>query len=418
MNAPFHPDQPEPERDLPTRVRPFAKTRTPTPRWLRLLLGRELAPSAAEYREAGQALWDGDPLMDAWVDWMYEHGTREGRMLFEQALNHGIDSLSDPPEPLRALFAEADRRPDWLEPELLEEGARFIHGTGLTGPYVLRDLALMGGYMLSGFNQALVRTGALNKGASRRIAETGKWWVDCTRPGGLERFADGFRGTLHVRLVHSLVRRNLDRDPEWDHSHWGMPLSQIDMVATYLGFSVVMLGGLRKMGLPVTRRESRAVMHLWRYACWLMGVEEKWLVDSEREGMVLLHHTFMTQSQPDWTSRELARALSREPLEREYPRLKQLRRRLAWHQHLSVSRYFLGRKKMKQLGLPTHILPWYPIITLPWRFAEYSAQRLVPPLNRRQQRRGRQIQLDTLAAMFGEGEHDIIRPSGEHPART
>lgn len=413
MNAPASTHRP-----LPKRVRPFEKTRTPTPGWLRRVLGRELAPSEREYREAGEALWHGDPLMDDWVDWMYRHGPREGRALFEQALASGIDSLEAPPQPLRALFREVERRPDWLRPELLDEGARFIHGTGLTAPYVLRDLALMGGYMLSGFNQALVKTGALNKGASRRIAETGKWWVDCTEPGGLERHATGFETTLHVRMVHALVRRNLSLDPEWDMEQWGLPLSQIDMAATYLGFSVVMLGGLRKMGVPVTRRESQAVMHLWRYACWLMGVDEKWLVDTEREGIVLLHHTFMTQSRPDWTSRELARALAREPLERQYPRWRALRQRLAWRQHLSVSRYFLGRNKMEQLGLPTNITPWYPLLTLPWRFISYSLQRMVPPLNRWQQRRGRTIQLDTLAAMFGDGEHDVIRPSGDHPAST
>ncbi|MCG8392346.1 MAG: oxygenase MpaB family protein, partial [Pseudomonadales bacterium] len=58
---------------------------------------------------------------------------------------------------------------------------------------------------------------------------------------------------------------NLAGREDWEDSKWGMALSQVDMVATYLGFCVVMLGGLRKMGVPVTPRESRAVMHLWKY---------------------------------------------------------------------------------------------------------------------------------------------------------
>ncbi len=49
--------------------------------------------------------------------------------------------------------------------------------------YVLRDLALMGGYLLSGLNQALIMTGALNKDAAKRFAETSKWWMDCTEKG-------------------------------------------------------------------------------------------------------------------------------------------------------------------------------------------------------------------------------------------
>lgn len=403
-------------RPAPARVRPFEKTQASTPLWMRLLLGRELAPTRAEYERTVDALWDGDTAMDALVDWMYAFGPRESRALFEQALNHGIDTVENCPAPLQAFFATLDHPPASLDWTLLEEGVRFIHGTGMTAGYVLRDLALMGGYLLSGFNQSLVMTGALNKGASRRVAETGKWWMDCTEPGGLRRFGEGFKTTLHVRLVHSLVRRNLAARPEWDSATWGLPLSQIDMVATYLGFSVVMLGGLRKLGIPVTAREAKAVMHLWGYACWLMGVDKQWLVASEAEGVVLLNHTFMTQSRPDQTSRELAEALAKEPWDRRYPTLEGLRRRLAYHQHLSMSRFFLGAEKMAQLGLPPEITPWFPLLTAAPRFLSYTGRRWVPTLRTALERQGRQAQRETLAAMFGDTEQAVIQPGKDHPA--
>lgn len=401
---------------LPTRVRPFEKTQKPTPPWLRLLLGRALAPTRAEFDRAGQALREGDPEADALVAWMFSQSPRQARAQFEQALQHGIDSVTDAPQPLRDFFAVVDREPDWLDRELLDDGIRFIHRTGAVAPVVLRDLALMAGYLLSGFNHALVMTGALNQGTSRRIAETGKWWMDCTEFGGLERFGDGFKSTLHVRLVHALVRRSLAGREDWDHARWGTPLNQIDMVATYLGFCVVLLGGVRKMGIPVTPRESRGVMHLWRYACWIMGVQEQWLVDSERDGIILLSHALTTQSPPDHTSRELGRALSLEPLERQYPFLQDLRRKLAYHQHLSVTRYFIGARKMPLLGLPDDILPWYPLLTLGPRLLGYSAQRLLPAARRRQEARGRRMQRELLGAVFGDRAHQVIQPGADHPA--
>ncbi len=403
---------------IPSRARPFAKTQAPTPTWLRLILGRELAPSPDEFRAVCDALWVGDPAMDALVDWMFAFGPREARSLFEKALNEGWGSIPDCPEPLRNFFKSVESIPAWADFQLMEDGARFIHGTGLTAPYVLRDLALMGGYMLSGFNQALVMTGALNKGTAQRVAETGKWWMDCTEIGGLRRFGPGFKSTMHVRLVHALVRRNLAKKEEWDSSVWGLPLSQVDMVATYLGFSVVMLGGLRKLGVPVTPHESKAVMHLWSYACWLMGVDYRWLAFSERDGVVLLNHTLMTQSRPDWTSRELAQALSKEPLERSFDNLAGLRRKLAYHQHLSVSQYFLGSEKMKELGLPDNVSSWFPLLTLAPRFASYTGQRLLPNLKKRQEKRGRAAQKASLASMFGDKAHDVIRPDSDHPAHV
>lgn len=400
----------------PLRVRPFDKTQAPTPRLLRLVVGRELAPTREEYDRVCAAVWDGDVAMDALIDWMYEYGPREARALFEQALNQGTGSIPDCPEPLRIFFKDFDTPPAWVDQELLDAACRFIHGTGTTAIYVLRDLALMAGYLLSGFNQSLIMTGALSKGASRRVAETGKWWMDCTEPGGLHRFGQAFKSTMHVRLVHGLVRRNLAARPEWDSAKWGLPLNQTDMVATYLGFSAVMLGGLRKLGVPVTPHESRAVMHLWSYACWLMGVEEKWLVKTESEGVVLLSHTYMTQSKPDWTSRELGQALAREPLERTYASFQGLRRQLAYHQHLSVTRYFVGDAKMAQLGLPKNVTSWYPLLTTPPRFVNYTARRLLPGLRILLEKRGRQAQRAALASLFGDTEHAVIKPGKDHPA--
>ena len=409
---------------VPRRVRDFEGTQLRINPFMKMMMGRDPSPTRAEYDALVAALWQGDVPMDRLLDWLFEYGPREGRKLFEQALEQGIDSVADAPAPLREFFALVDRTPDWVDAALIEEGVCFIHRTGLAGPYVLRDFALMGGYLLSGFNHALVMTGALNKGASQRIAETGKWWIDCTESGGLQRFGAGFRTTLRVRMVHGMVRRHLPQRPEWDNDEWGLPVNQTDMLATYLAFGPVMLVGMRAMGIPVTARESKAVMHLWKYAGWLMGVEESWLVDHERAGLVRLYQTFLTQSRSDWTSAELGRALSQEPLQREFPLgkrippLQPLLRQLYYHKHLSNSSLFLNRKQMQRLGLPEGVLPWFPLLTAAPRFASYTAQRFNPLLKKRLQRQGREAQLEALRSMWGDRKQDIINPGERHPAHV
>lgn len=402
---------------IPGRARPFNKAKIKTAAWQKLLLGRDLSPSREEYDTVVGALWEGDTAMDTLVDWMYEIGAGPSRKLFQQAVAHGVDSIPEAPQPLKGFFAIVDKDPAWLDRKLLQEGVTFIHGIGLAGPYVLRDLALMGGYLLSGFNHVLIMTGALNKDTSLRIAETGQWWVDCTEHGGLDRFGPGFRSTLQVRLVHAMVRRALGKNPKWDENQWGLPVNQIDMVATYLGFCVVMLGGLRQLGIPVTSRESKAVMHLWAYAGWLMGVDERFLVFSEKDGILLLAHTFMTQSRPDWTSQELGRALAREPLQRTFPNLQKLRGKLAYHQHLSVSRFFLGKQKMQQLGLPDDELPWFPLLTIAPRLVNYLGHRMVPPLYKRAQAQGRAAQVNVLRQMFGDHAQQVGAQRDQHMAQ-
>jgi hypothetical protein len=394
------------EVKIPRRARHYSgrgqKMRVPI--WMRLALGRDPSPSPEEWNAMMGALMEGDPAMDRLVQWMFEFGPREARPLFYQALEKGIDSIPDAPEPLRAFFREIDTVPDWVDWDLIEDGVSFHHRIGMAGPYILRDLALMGGYLLSGFNRALVMTGALNKGAARRIIETGKWWMDCTEHDGLRRFGPGFRSSVEVRLVHAMVRHHLPARPEWDVEEFGLPVNQIDMVATYLAFGPIMLLGVRAIGIPVTRHDSRAVMHLWKYVAWLMGIEEKWLCDDERQGLVRLYHTFVTQSPPDWTSRELGAALAQEPLEREMPWLKdhpqilEWRRKLQYHLHLSTTSLFLNKYRRGQLGLPEKIYPWFPLLTAGPRFVWYTSQSLFPKSRRRLEKLGRKLQVMSLAS--------------------
>ncbi len=408
-------------RPAPRRVRPFEKATIDKPLWMRMLLGRDPSPSRQEYDALVSALWDGDKQMDAVLDWMYSDDMAKARRQFEKALELGIETVADAPPALRQFFAEIDRVPDWVDWDLIETGWRFIHRCGLAGPFILRDFALMGGYLLSGFNQALVLTGALNKGAAQRINETGKWWMDCTEPDGLRRKGDGFKTTVRVRMVHALVRRNLQKRDDWDNNEWGLPVNQTDMVATYLAFGVVMMVGMRAMGIPITPRESRAVMHLWKYAAWLMGVDEQWLVDSEREGLVLLYQTYMTQSRPDWTSKELGSALAQEPLNRRYPwrdkhpLLHKLLVTSLYHQHLSTTSLFLNAEQRQALGLPDNIFPWYPLMTAGPRFLRYASGSLTAAGRRKLEKKGRAAQKWAMGTMKNKG-HGIIQPNEQHPA--
>lgn len=417
------------DKIIPKRIRPFEGTQLKLNPFIRRMMGRDPCPNREEYDLMVDSLMQGDEPMDKLLDWLYDYGPKEGRALYMKAVEQGISSIPNAPQPLKDFFALVDTAPAWLDRSLLAQGVRFIHRTGLVGPYVLRDFALMAGYLLSGFNHALVMTGALNKGAAQRIAETGKWWIDCTESGGMERFGNGFQTTLKVRLVHAMVRRHLPTRPEWDIHQWGLPVNQTDMLATYLAFGPVMMVGMRAMGIPITKDESRAVMHLWKYAGWLMGVEERWLVDSEQAGLVRLFQTFLTQSQSDWTSKELGKALSEEPLERTQAwvhalpwsdMIEKLLNQFEYHKHLSNSSLFLNRKQMVRLGLPENILPWYPLLMMGPRFALYMGQRYspLPILRKGQEKRGREQQLAAMKSMWGEQEQRIIQPGDTHPAHV
>lgn len=372
-----------------------------------LIRGVDPEPTPQQWQAIGEGLWAGDPVADRLLAWMNQIGMRTARPLFERALERGIDTVPEAPAALREFFAAVDAIPAWVDPELLKEGARACGISGLTGLRVLRDMALMGGYQASAINRTLILTGALQGGVQRRLAETTKWWIDCTGPGGMDRFGDGFKSTLRVRFIHAIIRQHVQGLPEWDSAEFGLPVNQTDMYVTYLGFSVMFLFGQRLMGVPLTRYEGRAVMHLWRYIGWLMGVQERWLYDEEMQGRVALYQNLLSQAPPDESSKQLGRSLRDEPLQRHYQRWPWLQGRYERARHLSICRMFLGRKGMQALGLPTLVLPWYPLISVPLIATWHALHRLLPGGRERLIRRGRDAQVGYLATLFGTAKPDI-----------
>ena len=381
--------------------------------------GQPKMPAASHLDELGSWMWRGDPLADDVASWMIEVGVSQGRATLEQALNQAPEHWHTLPVPLRRYLSHCTQTPTWLRPELLTQGARMIQSTGLHGMMVLRDVGLMAGYQASAINRTLLATGALQKGPQRRVAETSSWWVDCTREQGLQVQAAGFKSTLGVRVMHALVRHHVAQRPQWDAAQWGLPINQLDMQATYLGFSVAYLIGLRVTGVPVSAHQAQAVMHLWRYVGWLMGVDESLLFETEMQGRVGLYDNLLCQSPADDSSVALARALMDEPLHRHYRSLPKLRGRLNRARHLSLARLFVGRAGMQRLGLPTS-LPWYPLLSFLPRLGWHGLHTLTPALQDRLVERGGRQQVSYLRVLFGQHAPTLAAmpnsASGSHPA--
>lgn len=370
-------------------------------------------PTPERWRAIGESLLEGDPPMDRVVAWMAAEGMRRTRPLFDAAARRGIASVPDAPEPLRTFFAGVEAVPTWVDARRLDEGARVNGISGLVGMNVLRDLSLLGGYQASAINRTLVLTGALEKGPQRRLAETTKWWIDATRPGGMAIGAPGYQSTLQVRWIHAMVRRHVAVLPEWDAARDGVPVNQGDMHATYLAFSIMYLIGQRALGVAITADEGAALMHLWRYIGWLMGVESRWLYETEVDAQVALYQNVLSQAPPDETSRQLGRALKDEPLARQYPNAAWLRGHWNRAKHLSIARAFLGARGMRALGLPPS-LPWYPVLTIGPRFVWHRTLRALPGGRAFLSRRGLAAQRAYLKTLFGvDRTPDLMSPAPE-----
>lgn len=315
----------------------------------------------------GRALTERDEPAAALVAAFRRHSGDPARVTmrqFDTALQAGVDSVPDCPEALRTFFAIVEETPDWVDFDLINDGARAYRSYGRNVRDVMADLCLIGGYRFGGPPDLLVLTGMLaGSGALKRMGETVHWSTAVSEHDGMRRQSDGFKLTVHVRLMHALVNHSYETNGRWDTAQWGLPVNQADQGFTLGLFSSVMLSGLRQLRVRVTADESRAMMHLWKYVGWLMGVGDDFLRDSEAEQNRLEYHFLLSQGPLTSAGPKLANAIVDAERNQHFPKLQRLRSAYAHFRRLSMLRFFLGDDGMRELELPrTPAVAAYPVI--------------------------------------------------------
>lgn len=377
----------------PTRLVPFEVTQKNNwvSRSLNLICDQPVQPSYNDYTDLQKALCKGDDPMDVVIQWVMQD-IKVRRAYFETALFEGIEHLPEPYPVLVSFFQTVEQKPDWVDDAKLQRAVDFTHQLGINNGFILRDLSLMSGYLFPGFNQPLILTGALKQQVGTRLAETTKWWVDVTEPEGLKRMGCGFTSTIYVRFIHALVRHQLAKSSRWDKNVWGAPINQFDLAMTNVAFSNVVLLGVRALGILPSKQEVDDFLHFWRYVGWLMGVEERWQIHKESDAWRYIYWLQFTHPESDASSAALGASLSKEPFEREYAYFRPLQQKLAYRQHLEITQFFIGKKRMKNLGLPHRSAAWFAYYLIIRNLILYTGAKGLPSLKQHLQKNGRQMQ--------------------------
>jgi hypothetical protein len=125
-------------------------------------------------------------------------------------------------------------------------------------------------YCYAGANGArvLVSSEKILSQPKTRLMETAQFVFDVCQK---EAFCPENRGLLSiikVRLLHAAIRFYSSRSIKDE-----VPINQEDMLGTYLSFSLLVIRGIRKLGVEVSEKEAHSYLNYWSKIVELMGVK-------------------------------------------------------------------------------------------------------------------------------------------------
>ena len=227
----------------------------------------------------------GDRTGDAYAALMPKLGFQRSVAMLVEACDKGVEAVEDAPPELVALIREMEAKPDWVDMELVEEGAAYErNATANLAPFLIRG-AFIATFLNKYSALPMALTGTLGHAtAARRVKETATFFATTALPGALRRFGPGFKAAAMVRLMHSMVRVNvLSRPGMWDADTYGVPIPQLDQMPAGLIPIYFLSQDVLKSGRTSFNRIERGRVELARYRCFLLGLPEDLLADTPQE---------------------------------------------------------------------------------------------------------------------------------------
>lgn len=233
----------------------------------------------------------GDVVADPYAALMASRSVAQLIDMLKTACREGIEAVPDAPPELVSFIAAMEATPEWIDFDLVREGARQERiPAALLAPFITRG-AFIATFTNTYAALPMALTGALSgKRAARRVNETASFFAVTTLPGALDRFGPGFEAAAMVRLMHSMVRYNaLKKSDKWDAAVYGMPVPQVDQMPAGMIGQYLLARKARQQGRTKFTAEERAVVEFARYRCFLLGLPEE-LLPAEPADIIHVMH--------------------------------------------------------------------------------------------------------------------------------
>ena len=254
----------------------------------------------------------GDPEADAVVAYLFALPQRESVPLIRSAIENpdGNELIRQHPPVHDFVQSLSVATPDWLDLEAFHPAYRMFHRNTR-----LVLAGMLGGVLVEGFSTNISKsfyiTGRLRDSGVRRLRQNNRHMVEIFLPGGLERYGEGWKLSVRVRLIHARVRYLLENSDDWDEAAWGAPVSAAHLGFAIAAFSARLLKHMRALGASFDDEEAASFMQVWRYCGHLMGIPDTILFEDEADALRMFEIGGICEPPIEFESILMANALIR-----------------------------------------------------------------------------------------------------------
>lgn len=210
-------------------------------------------------------------------------GATGSRELFAHLTSNEDRLPETAPAALREFFAATRALPAGTDLARLDRGERVWMKQAFPAALVLLAKSLPEGYSAPSFGEILHVSRDLERHPYRRLLGVLQMVVNISSPGG---FAEGGGKAVataqKMRLLHAAIRVHIVPKylPGFDAVKYGPPINMEDMLATVMGFSYLVLDGLRRLGAALAPSEEEDLLYVWRIFAQLAGIHPAGRPDS------------------------------------------------------------------------------------------------------------------------------------------
>ncbi|MBN3582055.1 DUF2236 domain-containing protein [Algoriphagus aestuarii] len=191
------------------------------------------------------------------------------------------------PQSIQDFFLEYTYELSEQEREILIKGQSFFNKQGDIYLAMLGFYSLPYCYAFANGAEVLVRSTRIVNESGKRLGETAKFLLEVFRPGAFLDSREAFFICAKIRLIHAFSRYFIHHYSKDWNPNFGKPINQEDMLGKNLAFSLLVLRGMRKIGLSISQQDSEQILGYWKILGKLMGIQTDYWPDTNKEAYEL-----------------------------------------------------------------------------------------------------------------------------------